>query len=47
MGGLSLDTVPPTALASSGPGVGGLVLFALVGAAASFGILVALQGVPW
>ncbi|MGH1345753.1 MAG: FHA domain-containing protein [Nannocystales bacterium] len=47
MGGLSLDTMPPTALASSGPGIGGLALFAFVGAAASFGILVALQGVPW
>jgi len=47
MGGLSLDTMPPTALASSGPGAGSLVLFAVVGAAASFGILVALQGVPW
>lgn len=47
MGGLSLDTVPPTALSSSGPGAGSIVLFGLVGAAASFGLLVALQGVPW
>lgn len=47
MGGLSMDTVPPTALRSSGPGVGSIFVFGLVGAAASFGILVALQGVPW
>ena len=45
MGGLSMDTVPPTALRSSGPGVGSIFVFGLVGAAASFGILVAIQGV--
>lgn len=44
--GFALDTMPPTTL-SRGPGVGAFVLLALLGAAASFGILVALQGVPW
>lgn len=47
MGGLSMDTVPPTALRSSGPGVGAIFAFGVIGAAASFGILVAIQGVPW
>ncbi len=42
-----MDTVPPTALRSSGPGVGMIFVFGLGGAAASFGILVAIQGVPW
>ncbi len=45
-GGLAMDTVPPTSL-RRGPGAGAYLLLALVGAAASFGILTALQGVPW
>jgi len=45
-GGFVLDTVPPTAL-RQGPGAGLYVFLALVGAGASFGILIALQGAPW
>ena len=45
-GGLSMDTVPPTAL-RRGPGAGLFVVMGLLGAAISFGVLVAVQGVPW
>lgn len=44
--GFSMDTVPPTALGSS-TGAGAYVLMVFLGAAASFGVLIALQGVPW
>ncbi len=46
IGGLSIDTMPPTAL-SRGPGAGMYVSFLLLGAAACFGVLTAIQGVPW
>ena len=45
-GGFVLDTVPPTAL-HQGPGAGVYILLALIGAGATFGILIALHGVPW
>lgn len=45
-GGLAMDTVPPTALQQSS-GAGAYVLMVFLGAAASFGVLIALQGVPW
>lgn len=46
MGGLSIDTTPPTAL-QRGPGAGLYLLLAMLGAGASFGVLAAVQGVPW
>lgn len=44
--GFSMDTVPPSALQPS-TGAGAYVLMVFLGAAACFGILIALQGVPW
>ena len=45
-GGLSLDTMPPTSL-TQGPGAGTYIAFVVIGAAACFGVLTALQGSPW
>lgn len=44
--GFAMDTVPPTALAQSSGG-GAYVFMVFLGAAAAFGILIAVQGVPW
>ena len=44
--GFAMDTVPPTALRQSS-GAGAYVFMVFLGAAACFGILIALQGVPW
>lgn len=46
VGDMRLETIRPTPL-QRGPGAGLYVLFGVIGLAASFGALVALQGVPW
>lgn len=46
VGGFRMETLPPTALPQRS-GAGAYILFGVIGAAAGFGALVALQGVPW